>query len=154
MVWLETALLTCCPKPQWVAGVGFVIVLAIKFMAIMQKKVRFSGFFCDSVLCATTISRLCLVLLVSVMLSCLWILWLLSTFVEFCRCQIYGDVSMLFEYLSQSLWLTSDCFGILVIRMINIGLFGLERVGVACWLVAGSSWFLDYSVLTVGSYTK
>ncbi|AES88047.1 hypothetical protein MTR_4g043730 [Medicago truncatula] len=34
---------------------------------------------------------------------------------------------MVFEYLSQSLWLTSECFEILVIRMIDIGLIALER---------------------------
>ena len=61
---------------------------------------------------------------------------------------------MLFEYLSQSLLLTSDCFGILVIRMIDTGLIGPERVCVAFCLAAGSYWFLDYVVLTVGSYTR
>jgi len=61
--------------------------------------------------------------------------------------QRYGDSSMLFEYLSQSLWLTSDCFGILVIRMTDIGLIELERVDVACCLHARSCWFLDCAVL-------
>jgi hypothetical protein len=92
------------------------------------------------------------VTLASYMWSCLWFRWLWSGAVEFCRFQRYGDTSMLFKYMS--LWLTSDCFGILVIRMIGIGLIGPERVRVACCLAAGSCWFLNYVVLTAGSYTR
>jgi len=92
----------------------------------------------DSFLCATATSRLCLV----------------SRIVEFCRFQRYGDASMFFEYLSHSLCLTSYCFWILVIHMIDIGLIRLERVGVACCLAERSCWFLDYSVLNFGSYTS
>jgi len=108
----------------------------------------------DSVMCATATSQLCLVLLVSVVWTCLWFLWLLSRAVELCMFQRYGDASILFEYLSQSLWLTSDYFEILVMSMIDIGLIGLEWVSVACCLAARIYWFFDYSVLTVGSYTK
>jgi len=57
--------------------------------------------------------------------------------------QCSPTTSMLFEYLSQSLWLTSDCFRILVTHMIDIGLIGLEIVGVVCCLVVGSCW-LDH----------
>jgi len=42
------------------------------------------------------------------------------------------------------MWLTSDCFRILVIHMIDIGIIELVRVGVACCLAAWSCWFLDY----------
>jgi hypothetical protein len=79
-----------------------------------------------------------LILLIGICRVVMPLISLLSKVVEFCRFQRYGDTSILFEYMSQSLWLTSDCFGILVIRMIDIELIGLERVGVACCLAARS----------------
>lgn len=125
---------------------GPVVICDFRWWTINSRKL-IGG---DSVLCTTAISQLCLVLSVSVVWSCLWFLWLLSRVVELCMFQRYGDTSMLFEYSSQSLWLTSDCFGIVICTIDTWH----ERVGLACCLVVGSCWFMDYFVLMIGSYTR